>query len=921
MAKLFISYAREDRKFATRFRDELDAHGHEVWIDLEEMPPAAEWRDEIARAIDSSEVFLFVISLHSAASRPCRDELEQAVERSKKIVPLALLDVEVESLPDALEKLNWVFFRSDDEFAGGLNEVLKAIVTDLDYVREHTRLLVRALEWKRTGHSFLGGKELGGAQAWLAASGQREPPPVALHHDFVRASRRVQRRRRTILGSIGLVSLVAIVVLGILIGEESRKRAREREISDSLQWASRAQAAGENRELALSFALEAVRMEDPPLRSQRVLAETAYAPGPRPDVQGPVGDTVFAMDGDGRLLADTRDGVPVRWEIPDGTRLEENVEEAGAGRVFLAWSSEPRTGEKRVLRTPDGKVSIELTRKPASPPARGPLRILDRYRSEWEVALTITPPPAERAEDAFVLRRPPVEAQFTPDSRFVLFRAPAIRLRADMLPGGLRNLWILDLQSGTLRSFGTRPEFSAMAVGPIEDDFPGSGSTVLFATGTLDGRLAVHNFLYQDRLADVTSLELGLGPVRGISFSAGRARVAAAWSDGTAFVWHLAREVEAEQEVGGIRRKLVVDRSLRLDGRLSHLTLTPDGTRLVFPRGDGLRVWDLEHGAITHFFRSGCAAVGFADDGTTVHCIGETGIHTAHDLVAGSSKQLRGERFEEGVSPVVMACGGRTVGIGEREEDDDEDDEDAERYGWIDRGGPVGGTIPVDGPGDPRRAIAIALSFGGENLALLYPDGRLLVQSSEGELVESPDRVDSATVRCLAVDPTGKVVAAGHTDGSVSVWRVHEQHLGRVDLRAGAVEQLAISASGRVIWQSGDRLHLWSLDGSGELVEVNEPIGSLVSLRIGPAGRHAVAGHGTLLTVVELASGLVVRQFPAGSELLSVGWSSDGRRLVSGHRDGMVRVWRMDSLEELVTWIRKNRSVEPAGTPGAREDQ
>jgi hypothetical protein len=45
--------------------------------------------------------------------------------------------------------LNWIFFprQADEEFKKAFDSLLKAIATDLDWVKEHTRLQSRRFRW------------------------------------------------------------------------------------------------------------------------------------------------------------------------------------------------------------------------------------------------------------------------------------------------------------------------------------------------------------------------------------------------------------------------------------------------------------------------------------------------------------------------------------------------------------------------------------------------------------------------------------------------------------------------------------------------------------------------------------------------------------------------------------------------------
>ena len=47
MADVFLSYSRRDREVALRLHAALVERGKEVWIDEEDIPPTARWRDDL----------------------------------------------------------------------------------------------------------------------------------------------------------------------------------------------------------------------------------------------------------------------------------------------------------------------------------------------------------------------------------------------------------------------------------------------------------------------------------------------------------------------------------------------------------------------------------------------------------------------------------------------------------------------------------------------------------------------------------------------------------------------------------------------------------------------------------------------------------------------------------------------------------
>ena len=119
-------------------------------------------------------------------------------------------------VPKSLRELNWIFFRDSDDFEEATDKLISALDTDLDWVRAHTRLLTRAIEWETKGknNSFvLRGDDLKAAEQWLAEAGtDKERQPTKLQTEYIIASRKAAaRRQRITLGAVALGAVVAIV--------------------------------------------------------------------------------------------------------------------------------------------------------------------------------------------------------------------------------------------------------------------------------------------------------------------------------------------------------------------------------------------------------------------------------------------------------------------------------------------------------------------------------------------------------------------------------------------------------------------------------------------------------------------------------------------------------------------------------------
>jgi TIR domain len=215
--EVFISYSRKDKEFVRRLDEELKRRDREAWVDWEGIPPGDTWEKTIYGAIEATHKFIFVLTPDSISSEVCGKEIAHAAANNKRLVPILHRDVAADAVPKSLGELNWIFFRDSDDFNDATDTLIRALDTDLKWVRAHTRLLTRAIEWDANGrnNSFvLRGDDLRSAERWLAEAGARkERQPTALQTEYIIASRKAAvRRQRITLGAVIFALVVAIVL-------------------------------------------------------------------------------------------------------------------------------------------------------------------------------------------------------------------------------------------------------------------------------------------------------------------------------------------------------------------------------------------------------------------------------------------------------------------------------------------------------------------------------------------------------------------------------------------------------------------------------------------------------------------------------------------------------------------------------------
>jgi hypothetical protein len=215
--EVFISYSRKDKDFVRRLDEELKRRDREAWVDWEGIPPGDTWEKTIYGAIEATHTFIFVLTPDSIASEVCGREITHAAANNKRLVPIVYRDVAADKVPKSLGELNWIFYRESDDFEQATDTLISALDTDLDWVRAHTRLLTRAIEWeanKKSNSFALRGEDLRSAEQWLAQAGtEKERQPTALQTEYIIASRKAAaRRQRILLGA----AAIAILVTGAL---------------------------------------------------------------------------------------------------------------------------------------------------------------------------------------------------------------------------------------------------------------------------------------------------------------------------------------------------------------------------------------------------------------------------------------------------------------------------------------------------------------------------------------------------------------------------------------------------------------------------------------------------------------------------------------------------------------------------------
>lgn len=261
MTDVFISYSRKDIAFARQLHESLVKQGLDTWIDWQDIPPSVDWLAEVYEAIEGADAFVFVISNTSLQSEICNLEIQHAAKHNKRLIPIAIDNIDASQVPKELAVINWIIFdEAGEKFSNALENLVDAITIDQVWVKAHTQFENRALTWDRKGQIrelLLRGSDLTEAENWLIESAGKDPQPTALQTQFILKSRDDStRRQRQLLMSTGaaLILLVVLTIWAVFNGQRAKSNEELALANASTAEAAREEAQNSAAELSASLA-------------------------------------------------------------------------------------------------------------------------------------------------------------------------------------------------------------------------------------------------------------------------------------------------------------------------------------------------------------------------------------------------------------------------------------------------------------------------------------------------------------------------------------------------------------------------------------------------------------------------------------------------------------------------------------------
>jgi formylglycine-generating enzyme required for sulfatase activity len=226
--KVFISYSRKDMAIVDRLEAALKARGFEVLIDRQEIYAFEDWWKRIEALIGSADTVVFVLSPDAVKSDVALKEVTHAASLNKRFAPIVCRRVEDSAVPEALRRLNFIFFDNPDSFDASAGKLAEALQTDIGWIRKHTEYGERAREWMENARAtglLLRPPLLDQAETWLGLRPTGAPAPTAETEQYFSESRRAdieiriaeaKTKRRWRFAQAAIFVLMIGIILGLV---------------------------------------------------------------------------------------------------------------------------------------------------------------------------------------------------------------------------------------------------------------------------------------------------------------------------------------------------------------------------------------------------------------------------------------------------------------------------------------------------------------------------------------------------------------------------------------------------------------------------------------------------------------------------------------------------------------------------------
>lgn len=893
MTGVFISYSRKDSEVAHRLMTTFKSIDMDVWVDWEDIPPAVGWLDQILQGIEAADAFIFLVSPDSVASEVCNVELEHAHRNAKRIIPIVVRDVDPKGTRSVIRDLNWIFLRANDDFEAGLKKVQVAINLDVNWLQEHRRLQVRALEWDRKKESslLLRGSDLRSASKMVSTHEGGDPAPSELQKQYIQFSKSSERVRTLTWVSAALAILVMLALSLFALDQRRDALANAEEAQEQRDIAEDNQKTAEDNARAALIAKAAADTNAAIAEAQRSAARAQIY---QSRTAGLFTSTLLAVDSYRRIPSFEAEEilrenisllpVPVREISHEGPILA--IEVSPAGDTFVAAGDD---GSACLVRFEDGESLFCSTSSgsvlDAAFSPKG--QILVASASSGQVSILDAATGETLKELNFGV--PVFSVNISPDGRLLALARDDARITL--------------INMSTYEFAGEFSVYGSLSVTAFSPD------GALFAAGSDEGVVTFWDL----ESGEIVSGDAHRGGVRDLIFSPDGNALLSGGVDNSAvltssFNGEPILEIPTEDWVEDVEFSpdgtwfvtasndfrirvwdaVTGEERLRLlqDSIVSEVKVSPDGLWIASTGSDRtIRVWSAADGA--QMFQIPLDGAGsvleFSKDGSFLVAGDEHGFVSVWDISALRINN-RYARFDELIEQVEMSPKGNWFA--------------ASTAGEVWLLDPGNFPEPTEPPTDPL------IDFFDDDVweLAMHPEGTILAVSTvDGQVVsiEIPSGraetlIDTGPIQSLVFSPDGSSLYLGSEDGLVQTRSVSSGEDGILWQSDEPVYSLAVSSSNLLAIGLEDEVVLFNTAENSEAGRLESP-GRNHLLAFHPDGSLLVSSSTSGNTSFWRAdgNGFELMYDIVGDPAVSMSFTPDGSRLFLGGTD---RILVLDPL-------------------------
>ncbi len=850
MFEAFISYSRKDKAFVQKLYTTLTQQDRKIWVDWEDIPLTADWRQEIYDGIDAANNFIFILSHDSITSSVCREELERAINNNKRIVPIVHRDVAADKVHPELAKLNWIFFRETDDFDKAFQSLTTALDTDLAHVKTHTRLLTRAIEWDHKGQEgslLLRGNDLRSAEHWLEQETNKFPAPTPLQRMYVGQSRRLEtaRQRKLLVGVTtgAVISTILAIVAGIGWNEANRQRvvAEQQLLSAESGSAQLLSSTGQGFDALLTSLKAGIQLRQASWRKDNNSLATR--------IVNTLQEAVYGAREQNRLIGHSDVVYSVSFS-PDG----QTIASASGDHTIKLWNLDGSL--RQTLKGHENKVhQIEFSpdgKTLASASADGMVKL-------WNPDGTFRQVLAGHTNAVY-------SVAFSPDSQLI----------ASASADGTIKLWAQDgtlLQTLSGQGKVSQPMSHGRHTNSHHDPRSAkSAGEVRYVSFSPDGRTLAaasgNTIQLWSRTGKLLKTITGYNrPVLSVNFSPTGRMLVVASEDGTIQLWKPDGTSVAKHFEGNV---------------VLQAKFSPDGKTIASAGGDTtVKLWNLDNTLLQTFqgHQDGVYGISFSPNSQTIASASADGTVRLWQRNGISLQTL--QSHDGDVYSVVFSPDGQIMASGSADND----------LKLWQRDGKLIKTLK----GHSDLIHSVAFSPDSQTLASASWDGTAKLWTRDGTLIRTL-KGHVGRVYGIGFSPDGKMVVTSSGDGTIKLWARNGKLMKTLRGHTDVVHNVSFSSDGQfMVSASHDKtVRLWSRDG--RMIRILKGHTNWIhAVTFSPDGQTIASASHDRTVKLWSRDGRLLRTLEGNTDkVLGVTFSPDNQMIASSGADKTVRLWRTD---------------------------